>query len=280
MATVESSFTTRTGAAEPTAAVRVEGLTLAFGAHRVLIGADLAFRSGTVTALIGPNGAGKSTLLSALAGLHPPATGRVQVLGHEPSAVRERIAYVLQGTGVADHLPLTVRQAVTMGRYPSCGLLGRLRSTDRAAIDRAMERLAIGDLARRQLLELSGGQRQRVFVAQGLAQEADVLLLDEPVTGLDAVSQQRILHVVAEEGAAGRTVVVSTHDLAEAAAADHLVLLSGRVVAAGPVEQVLTAEHLSRAYGGRLVHLPGGGVVMDDGTHHHDHPARASAGGR
>jgi manganese transport system ATP-binding protein len=280
MAILESSPTETAVPVAAATAVRVEGVTLAFGAHRVLTGADLVLRSGTVTALIGPNGAGKSTLLSALAGLHPPATGRVRVLGQEPGAIRDRIAYVLQGTRVADHLPLTVRQAVTMGRYPSCGLLGRLRPTDRAAIDRAMERLAIADLARRQLLELSGGQRQRVFVAQGLAQEADVLLLDEPVTGLDAVSQQRILRVMAEERAAGRTVVASTHDLAEAAAADHLVLLSGRVVAAGSVEQVLTPEHLARAYGGRLVHLPGGGVVMDDGAHHHDHPPRAGAVGR
>jgi ABC-type Mn2+/Zn2+ transport system ATPase subunit len=120
--------------------------------------------------------------------------------------------------------------------------------------------------------ELSGGQRQRVFVAQGLAQAADVLLLDEPVSGLDLASADRIREVVAGERAAGRTVVVSTHDLAEAQTADHVVLLAGRVVAAGAPRAALTAATLAEAYGSRLVRLPGGALLLDDGAHHdHDH---------
>jgi ABC-type Mn2+/Zn2+ transport system ATPase subunit len=135
-----------------------------------------------------------------------------------------------------------------------------------------MRRLDIEDLANRHLAELSGGQRQRVFVAQGLAQEADVLLLDEPVAGLDLPSAERIREVVADERSAGRTVVIATHDLDEAARADHAVLLAGRVVAAGLPDDVLTADHLRAAYSGHLLDLGHGVVVLDDGAHGHHGP--------
>jgi manganese transport system ATP-binding protein len=139
----------------------------------------------------------------------------------------------------------------------------------------AVERLELGDLLRRHLGELSGGQRQRVFVAQGLAQGADVLLLDEPVTGLDLPSAHRIREVVGEEAAAGRTVVLATHDLAEAAAADHVVLVAGRVVAAGPPATALTRDTLADAYGARLLRVDGDTLLLDEGAHHdhegHDH---------
>src|SRR5690606_33869288 len=141
---------------------------------------------GAVTALIGPNGAGKSTLLNAISGRIHARHGHLDV----PAAERPGgVAYVLQATQVNTQLPITVRETVTMGRYARTGPFRRLRAADRAAVDEAMEALAITDLADRQLHELSGGQRQRAFVAQGLAQEADVLLLDEPITGLDVVSR-------------------------------------------------------------------------------------------
>jgi manganese transport system ATP-binding protein len=179
---------------------------------------------------------------------------------------------VLQSTEVDESLPITVREVVAMGCYARRGLLGRLKVEDHAAIDAAMDRLRIADLARRHLRELSGGQRQRVYVAQGLVQGGEVLLLDEPVTGLDVVSRQTILEVVREERAAGRTVVLSTHDLGEAATADNVVLLAGRVVAAGAPRDVLTDEWLTAAYEGRLLRLAGGVVVVDEAQHHHhDH---------
>jgi manganese transport system ATP-binding protein len=161
-----------------------------------------------------------------------------------------------------------------MGRFARRGLLGRLGPADRAAVDAAMARLDITSLAGRQLRELSGGQRQRALVAQGLAQEADLLLLDEPVTGLDVVSRARILEVVAAERAAGRTILVTTHDLGEAGAADHVLLLAGRLVACGAPEEVLTAEHLGDAYGGRVLNVEGGLLLLDD-PHHHQHRPRA-----
>jgi ABC-type Mn2+/Zn2+ transport system ATPase subunit len=244
------------------------------GRHRVLVDATFAVPAGAVTSLVGPNGAGKSSLLDAMVGLLPTAQGQLQVLGASPRESTRRVGYVLQAAKVNDQLPITVREAVTMGRFAERGAFGRLRATDRDAVDEAIERLELGDLERRHLRELSGGQRQRVFVAQGLAQRAELLLLDEPVTGLDVVSRQRILDVVDAECASGRTVVMTTHDLSEAADTDHVLLLAGRVVAEGPPPEVLTATHLAEAYGGRLLRLPGGAVLVDDPHHHaegHDH---------
>lgn len=255
--------------------VRVEGLRIAYGSRIALDGVSFTLTAGQSTSLIGPNGSGKSTLLHAIAGLRRPSAGHVSVLGGEPSAVRARLAYVLQATTTGEHLPVTVREAVAMGRYAHRGLVGRLTREDRRLVDEALDRLDLGPLARRHLRELSGGQRQRVFVAQGLVQQADVLLLDEPLAGLDPGSQQTILATIAEERDRGCTVVTSTHDLSEAAAADHLVLLATELVAAGPPATVLTAEHLGRAYRGAVLRLDGGTVMVDDGAHHHHGPGDA-----
>ena len=231
----------------------------------VLRAATFVVPAGAVTALIGPNGAGKSTLLHALAGLLPPRSGRLEVVAAQDDG---GVAYVLQGTQVGLHLPLTVRETVTMGRYATAGPIRRLRPEDRAAVDAALEALALTDLASRPLHQLSGGQRQRAFVAQGLAQGAQLLLLDEPITGLDLVSRQHILDAIEAERAAGRTVVVSTHDLGDASQADHLLLLAGRVVASGPPDAVLTDEHLADAYGAHLLRLGDRTLILDDHAHH------------
>jgi manganese transport system ATP-binding protein len=251
--------------------VEANDLTLAYRDRVAVADATFACQPGTVTALVGPNGSGKSTLLSAIAGLHEPRSGTIRVLGDQPVRARRKLAYVLQSTEVDESLPITVREVVAMGCYARRGILGRLNADDRALIDAAMERLQIADLDRRHLRELSGGQRQRVYVAQGLVQDGEVLLLDEPVTGLDVVSRHTILEVVREERDAGHTVVLSTHDLGEAATADHVVLLAGRVVADGPPSEVLTDEWLSAAYAGRLLRLAGGVVVIDEAQHQHDH---------
>jgi len=240
-------------------------VVLAYGTHTVLDTASFTVPEGAVTALIGPNGAGKSTVLNAVAGLLTPQSGHLEVPARRR---RGGVAYVLQATHANEHLPLTVRETVTMGRYATAGLFHRLRPTDRAAVDQAMEALVIADLASRPLRELSGGQRQRAFVAQGLAQQADVLLLDEPITGLDLVSRQHIIDAIAKERAAGRAVMVSTHDLGDAAAADHLLLLAGRVVASGAPDEVLTEAHLAEAYGGHLLRVGEQTLILDDHPHH------------
>jgi len=248
------------------AAAAATDLLLAYGSRAALSGATFSLPAGRTVALIGPNGSGKSTLLRALAGLLEPRSGHLDV----PAGRRRgAVALVLQTTDVDRTLPVTVRETVTMARYALRGAFARLRDADRAAVEAALERMGVADLAGRQLHELSGGQRQRVLVAQGLAQQADLLLLDEPVTGLDVVSRELILDAVAAERAAGRTVVVSTHDLDDARRADVVMLLANRVVAVGPPGEVLTDGPLSAAYGGRVLRVPEGVMVMDDPCHEH-----------
>jgi ABC-type Mn2+/Zn2+ transport system ATPase subunit len=247
-------------------AASASDLVLAYGTRAALGGATFDLPAGTAVSLIGPNGSGKSTLLRALAGLAEPRSGRLDVPARH---TRGAVALVLQTTEVDRTLPVTVHETVTMARYATRGPFGRLRPADRAAVSRALERMEVADLAGRQLHELSGGQRQRVLVAQGLAQEAELLLLDEPVTGLDVVSRELILAAVADERSAGRTVVVSTHDLDDARRADLVMLLANRVVAFGPPDEVLANGPLSAAYGGRVLRVPEGVIVMDDP--HHDH---------
>lgn len=246
------------------AAVAAEEVVLAHGEHTAVDASSFLVPRSATVACIGPNGSGKSTLLDAIAGLLEPRSGRLSVMGGTPG--RANVAYVFQSTETSAALPLTTREVVTMGRYRTTGLWGRLGAAGRAAVQEAMERTDVEDLAGAQLLELSGGQRQRVFIAQGLAAGADLLVLDEPMTGLDLVSQQRVLEVIAAERARGATVVFSTHDLAEAAAADQVLLLAGRVVAAGAPGTVLTRENLRLAYEGHLVEV--GGLLIDDPHHH------------
>jgi ABC-type Mn2+/Zn2+ transport system ATPase subunit len=231
---------------------------------------DLTIARGTSTAIIGPNGSGKSTLLNTLSGLVRPTHGDVEVLGVPAARGSRRVAHVLQTTVANESVPLTVRETVRMGAYGRRGVLGRLTAGDRRAIDEAIERMRIDDLADRQLHELSGGQRQRVYVAQGLAQRADLLLLDEPITGLDLVTQETITAMIADECAAGRTVILTTHDVGTAYLADQAVLMATHIVAAGPPAAALVPERLAAAYGGH-VHLLDDGTVVLDEPHHHDH---------
>ena len=241
--------------------IRGENLELAYGDRTVLSASDFEIPAHSVTAIIGPNGAGKSTLLNAIAGLVEPAAGTLRMLPLGPAGV----AYVLQSTKLNELTPITVREAVGMGRYARLGYFRRFDRHDRAACQSALERLGVADLENRHLSELSGGQRQRVFVAQGLAQESSLLLLDEPITGLDLVSRQFILDVIETEVETGTTVVGTTHSLDEAGMADHVILLAGHVVASGTPDEVLTAEHLSVAYGHTM---PVIGRVLHDDPHH------------
>lgn len=257
-------------------AVETDAAELRRGSRLALAAATLTLPAGRVTAVIGPNGSGKSTLLDAVVGLVEPSAGTIAVLGRPPREVRRRVAYVPQSTRVHEEVPITVREVVALGRYATLGRRRPFRAEDRRRVAESLERLDLGDVARRHLGELSGGQRQRVFVAQGLAQDRDLLLLDEPVTGLDLTSSAIIAAVIAGEREAGRTVVFTTHDLADAGTADHVVLLAGRVVAAGPPERVLTPGHLADAYGLRAARF------FDDAAHRpveaaHTHGERGPA---
>ena len=255
-----------TSSPESPTAVRGSAIEVRYGTVTAIAASDFTVPAGKVTAIIGPNGSGKSTLLVTMVGLRTPSSGEISVLGTTPVKARPRIAFVPQSTKVSDTLPVTVREVVAMGRYATLGLVSPFRAPDRTAVDEAIGRLDLTAVSSRHLGELSGGQRQRVFVAQGLVQDRSMLLMDEPLNALDLVSAAVISTVVAEERAAGRTVVVTTHDLADAAEADHVLLLAGTVVAEGPPAEVLTSEHLSSAYQSQIIEADGR-LILDDAAH-------------
>lgn len=238
------------------ATIEAEGVTVSFGSRRALDDVWLSLPAGSSTAVMGANGSGKTTLLDCLAGLRRPDRGRI--LGIDPN----RVGYVVQHAPTR-WMPITVREVVAMGRFRARGLVGRTRTEDRDAVSRAVDRLAVGDLLGSQFGTLSGGQQQRVRVAQVLAAEPALLLLDEPVTGLDPPSQERILEVVRDETSAGHHVVVTTHHLDEARHCDAVALLAHRVVALGPPDEVLTPDRLRDTFGTR--------VLGDHDGHDHDH---------
>lgn len=248
-----------------TPAVRAVDLVLGYGSDIAIGPSSFEIPAGVVTAVIGPNGSGKSTLLSAIAGLIMPAEGSLDV--PERNSGSHNISYVLQTTKVNEALPITVREVVAMGRYAGAGAYRRLTRADRDAAAVAMQRTGIESIAGRHLQELSGGQRQRVFVAQGLAQDHEMLLLDEPLTGIDLPTAQAIDDVIHDELTRGCTVILTTHDLTEARVADHVLLLSGRVVAFGPPDEVLTRDNLTEAYGPSLLHVGEEGLFIDDPAH-------------
>ena len=234
------------------AAVDVRGVTVRYGDVLALDGATLHLTAGRVCGLIGMNGSGKSTLMKAIMGLVRPDAGAVRIGGDTPAAARRhgRVAYVPQSEEVDWAFPVSVADVVMMGRYGRMGLTRRPRAADRAAVADALERVELSDLAGRQIGRLSGGQRKRAFVARGIAQGADVLLLDEPFAGVDKRSEATITRLLRELADGGGTVLVSTHDLhALPALADEAVLLLNRVLLQGPPAEVLRPENIVRAFG-------------------------------
>ena len=246
-------------------AVVATDVVLGYGAHIAVDRSSFTIPRPGITAVIGPNGSGKSTILTAIAGLLTPLSGTIEVSMDAQGC--KGISYVLQTTRVAANLPVTVEEVVTMGRYATSGWFSRLNAEDRARLQTAMERTGVTEFRRRHLHELSGGQRQRTFLAQGLAQDHSMLLLDEPLSGIDHPTARAIDRVIHNEVEDGCAVVVSTHDLTEAQVADHVVLVNGRVVASGPPDRVITPENLSKAYGGAVLHPDQQVAVIDDPAH-------------
>jgi ABC-type Mn2+/Zn2+ transport system ATPase subunit len=242
-------------------AIATKDLLVAYGDAVALCDVTMEVPVASSLAVIGPNGSGKSTLLGVLAGTIEANSGLATVAGRPPALVQ-------QSTDVDRSLPITVRDTVSLARYQTLGLFRRFQSADRDAIDGAMERLAVDDLAGHQFHDLSGGQRQRVLVAQGVAQETGVLLLDEPVTGLDVASRAIILDLVDQEVEAGRTVVVTTHNLEEARRCDQVLLLDTTAIAVGTPDEVLDEKNLRRAFGGRFIRV-GDEFILDDPHHSH-----------
>ena len=233
-------------------ALDVRGVTVRYGDVVALDDASALLPRGSVTALIGLNGSGKSTLLRAVMGMVRPQSGTVTVLGLTPAQARRAglVGYVPQAEDVDWTFPVLVHEVVMLGRYGRMGPTRRPRPADVDAVAVALDRVGLSDLADRQVGDLSGGQRKRVFVARCLAQEADLLLLDEPFAGVDRRSEAAITALLRDLAAEGRSVLVSTHDLqALPALADRVVLLATRVLASGAPADVLQPHRLSQVWG-------------------------------
>jgi ABC-type Mn2+/Zn2+ transport system ATPase subunit len=252
-------------------ALSADGLAVGYGGRAVVSGLDLRLEPGGTLTVLGTNGSGKSTLVKTIVGLLPPIAGAIRVLDGAPGAHPARVAYLgqVQATGFA--LPIRARDVVTMGRFAERRLLGRMTRADRALVEVSMERMGVAGLADAALAELSGGQRQRFHIAQALAWRADLLVLDEPTSGLDVAGRDLLLTALAEERARGAAVVMCTHDIRDAAGAEHALLLAGRVVAHGPPATALTRDALIETFGLVLGELPGGGEMVMDPVHRHGH---------
>ena len=238
-------------------AVAVTGLTVMLGARAALTGVAFDLSEGQQLAVVGPNGAGKTTLLRVLAGLIPPSSGEVRVHGHGPCG-HICIAYVPQKSGIDWRFPATVHDVVMMGRVQRIGPFRRPGSLDRRVVRDALTAVDLSDLARRQIEELSGGQQQRMFLARALAQQADLILLDEPFVGLDVHSRSEVLELIAGFRERNVTVIVALHDLGTAATSfDEILLLKRRMIGHGTAREVFTEANLREAYGSCL-HLAEG----------------------
>ncbi|RBP48023.1 manganese/iron transport system ATP-binding protein/manganese/zinc/iron transport system ATP- binding protein [Roseimicrobium gellanilyticum] len=229
--------------------LEVSNLAVSYRDIQALQGINFRTECSRSMALIGPNGAGKSTLLKSLAGLVRPDAGKILWRGKALVSSSHEIAYLPQRGDVDWNFPITVRGLVEMGRYPNLGLWKRYSKHDEEIVERALTAMNLLDLQKRQISALSGGQQQRTFIARALAQEAHVLLLDEPFTGLDKPAQEALSQLFRELTKEGRLLIASHHDLQTVPSIfDDVLLLKRQQVAFGPVKEVFTEETIKTAY--------------------------------
>ncbi len=253
---------------DPGGGIQARDVTVTYrNGHTALRNASFEIPRGTVTALVGVNGAGKSTLFKAIMGFVPVAKGHIRLLGLDVKQALKRnlVAYVPQSEEVDWSFPVLVEDVVMMGRYGHMGFLRRPRQADRDAVARALGRVNMQDYRHRQIGELSGGQKKRVFLARALAQDGQVILLDEPFTGVDVKTEEQIIALLRELRDEGRVMLVSTHNLGTVPEfCDRTVLVKGTVLACGPTETTFTRENLEAAFGGVLRHFTLGGADLHD----------------
>jgi manganese/iron transport system ATP-binding protein len=256
--------------------LNVRNLQVRYNGSMALEDISFHLHAGERAAVVGPNGAGKSTLFKAVAGVLPPSGGEVAIYGSGPRG-HVCIAYIPQRSQVDWKFPVSVADVVMMGRIAKLGFLGWPRRRDWDQVHQALKTVDMDNLSQRQIEQLSGGQQQRMFIARALAQEAELMLMDEPLTGLDTPSQEGLLALLDTLRERRVTVMVSTHDLEQAAQHfDRIMLLNRRLVAFGGPAEVMRAEVLLQAYGARLrsVDGPAGLVTVDDSCcdeGEHDH---------
>ena len=251
-------------------AFEVRDVTAGYRGQAALEGVSLTVPIGSMVAIVGPNGGGKSTLLKLLLGLLPPWRGTIDVLGTAPTPARRRIGYVPQ-TGSGDwSFPATVGEVVMMGRYRRLGWLRRPGRSDWRAVEAALDRVGMAERRDRQVGELSGGQQQRVFFARALVQEPELLLLDEPLAGVDALTERDIYALLRELVDRGVTVLLTTHNLSTIAEQFDLVaFVNRRIVACGPPSAVFSEQTLRATYGPRMALVQVGDryYAIDVGSH-------------
>jgi manganese/zinc/iron transport system ATP- binding protein len=237
-------------------AVSIRDLTVTYSEKPVLWDIDLDWSMGALTAVVGPNGAGKSTLVKAALGLIPVAAGTALFLGQPLDQARGKVAYVPQRSAVDWDFPTDVLDVTLMGTYGALGWFRRPGGGERSRAMAALEQVGMADLAHRQINELSGGQQQRTFLARALVQGAEVTILDEPFTGVDAVTEQKMIEVFRSLRDAGKAVIAVHHDLDSVPMIfDEVTLLNTRLIAHGPVDEVFSEPHLRATYGGTLAQI-------------------------
>ena len=254
----------------------VSHLTVRYNGRLALEDITFHLHEGERIAIVGPNGAGKSTLIKAIAGVLQPQSGEVNIFGSRPRG-HVCIGYIPQRSQVDWNFPVSVADVVMMGRSAKLGPFNWPHKKDWEVVHHALETVELSNLAKRQISQLSGGQQQRMFIARALAQEAELMLMDEPLTGLDTPSQEGILTLLDRLKREKVTVMVATHDLDQAANHfDRIMLLNHQIVAFGEPSEVLHTDNLLQAYGGRLKPVDGLNILStddccDEGSDDHIH---------
>ena len=229
--------------------IEIRNLSVTYRTEPALWNIDLNFPEGKLIAIVGPNGAGKSTLIKAVMGLVPITAGKVNVYDKSYSKQRSKVAYVPQRGSVDWDFPTDALDVVEMGLYGKIGWLRRPNSQTREKARECLEKVGLGDYADRQIGQLSGGQQQRVFVARALAQDPQIYLMDEPLNGVDAITEETILSILENLRKEGKTIVMVHHDLQTVDKYfDWVVMLNRSLVATGPIREVFTKENLDKAY--------------------------------
>ncbi|HDM8136668.1 TPA: manganese/iron ABC transporter ATP-binding protein [Vibrio harveyi] len=250
------------------AGIKVSDISVTYrNGHTALYDASFSLPKGSITALVGVNGSGKSTLFKSIMGFVPVSQGSVEILGMPAKKALKQnvVAYVPQSEEIDWNFPVLVEDVVMMGRYGHMGLLRIPKQTDHNMVTAALDRVNMTAFRKRQIGELSGGQKKRVFLARALAQESDVILLDEPFTGVDVQTEEQIMALLRDLRDEGKVMLVSTHNLGSVPDfCDRTVLINRTVLASGMTSEIFTPENLELAFGGVLRHFILGGKDLHE----------------